>query len=442
MISGRLSRRSTLAATAISIFVLLYLYKHFDLAADSLAYRSPVSHSALHCATLRKADDTVVILKTGSTELQDKLPIHLKTTLKCYPNHLIFSDYAERYGDETILDALEDVDPVFQNSHEDFALWRQLQKGGRASLNPSELSGPASYPQHDTVGKPTNPGWRLDKWKFLPMIRKTLQTFPDKEWYVFVETDTYIFWSTLLAYLETLDSTQKHYIGAQNEIDDTIYAHGGSGFVISRPALEAAVEFYVENQAEWEAITANNWAGDCVLGKALFDSGTKLTWAWPIFQGRDIGLMNYSEVDYSKRLWCYPSVSYHHLTPTAIEDLWRHEQSLISKPSGGESRPPPLLRHKDVFAQYILPQTTEPRSDWYNHADEYRGLVSSLDECRSICEGEVCLQYAIDQKGSCLVTAWPRLGEAKPGMQSGWMQERMRLFHDTAATCEGEDWIV
>ena len=440
MLAGRLSRRYVGVIAAFLITASIYAYMQ-----SGLAMRQPSQHGTtplvrLPCRLLPRADDTVVILKTGSTELQDKLPIHLETTLRCYPNYIIFSDHAEQYQGETIIDALEDVDPIYKNAHEDFDLYRQLQKGGRSSLDPSDLSGPASYTQDGTGGKPTNPGWRLDKWKFLPMIRKTLQMYPDKEWYVFVETDTYVFWSTLLLYLAALDSTQKHYIGAQSEIGDVIFAHGGSGFAISRPALEAAVALYVENKASAEAFTATHWAGDCVLGKTLFDSGTKLTWAWPIWQGNDIGNMNYSLVDYSKRLLCYPTVSYHHLAPSAIESLWHFEQTRLGQQGEGQ---PAITRHEDVFAEYILPQTTEPNVDWDNHASENRGVVSSIDACRGICEQEtLCLQYAYDQKRNCLVTGRPNLGEAATGMQSGWIQERMQLFHDKAEPCEGEKWIV
>lgn len=440
MLSGRLSRRSIGVIAAFLITVSIYLYTHSELVVDRPSQRT-TQLATLPCKLLPGANDIVIILKTGSTEFQDKLPIHLTTTLRCYPNHLIFSDHAEHYQGETIIDALADVDPVFKTSHEDFDLYRQLQKGGRASLSPSDLSGPASYTQHDTNGKPTNAGWRLDKWKFLPMIKKTLQEFPDKKWYVFVETDTYIFWSTLLSYLAALDASNPYYIGAQNEIDDVIYAHGGSGFAISRPALEAAVALYVENKADWEAFTASQWAGDCVLGKALFDSGTKLTWAWPIFQGKDIGDMNYSHVDFEKRLWCYPSVSYHHTTPSAIGDLWHFEQTRIAQ--HGEGRRPATIRHKDVFAEYIHPQIIEPKSDWDNHADEDRGMVSSLEACRDICEQEAsCLQYARRSEGNCLITNQPNLGEAAPDIQSGWIHERTRAFFDNAGPCEGEEWIV
>ena len=102
-----------------------------------------------------------------------------------------------------------------------------------------------------------------------------------------------------------------------------------------------------------------------------------------------------------------------------------------------------ITRHKEVFAEYILPQTTEPKVDWDNHADESRGVVSSVDACRGICEQEtLCLQYAYDQERNCLVTGRSNLGEAATGMQSGWIRERMQLFHDKTEPCEGEKWIV
>lgn len=43
------------------------------------------------------ANDTLVIMRTGATEIQDKLPIHLTTTLLRYPNYSIFSDHEEEF---------------------------------------------------------------------------------------------------------------------------------------------------------------------------------------------------------------------------------------------------------------------------------------------------------------------------------------------------------
>lgn len=393
------------------------------------------------CQGLPGANDTVVVLKTGSTELEDKLPVHLKTTLSCYENHLIFSDLAERYQDEIILDALEEVDPTIKATHPDFALYRQLRESGRASLEPSQLSGPRSLPPDDTTGKASNPGWKLDKWKFLPMIRKTLQGYPDKKWYVFVETDTYILWSTLLNYLAALDSSKPHYIGNQMQIGDILFAHGGSGFVISRPALEMAVAQYTENKAHWEDFTANHWAGDCVLGKVLKDSGISVVWAWPIWQGANFGDLDYERVDYGHTLWCAPTISYHHLTPPVVEDLWAFEQDWISRRRGNGSL---TLRHHDIYAGYILPRILTPKSDWDNYSFDDKGTVSSLEDCRELCNSEPsCVQYSLDHGSSiCFTSSQPRYGEASLGIQSGWISGRMTGFYDKPRSCVDEGWIT
>jgi len=155
-----------------------------------------------------------------------------------------------------------------------------------------------------------------------------LHDHPERHWYIFVETDTFLFWETLLAYLVVLDWTKPYYIGGQTWIGDVEFAHGGSGFLVSRPALERVVKQYEDNQRDWEKFTDNHWAGDCVLGTAFKDAGIPLTSAWPIFQGDDIGNMNYG---HSQGLWCQPTVSYHHLDASAITGLWNYAQSWATR---------------------------------------------------------------------------------------------------------------
>ena len=284
----------------------------------------------LPCHDLPGANETLVVLKTGAGEIEEKLPIHLNTTFRCYPNTVVFSDFGETFMNRTVLDVLEDVDPELKNKHDDFELYRRLQRDGRAALAPSELSGSS---RHTTSlsGNPEIPGWTLDKYKFLPMMRKTLELHPEKKWYVFVEADTCIFWTSLLAYAAALDSEKPHYIGGQTWIGDVEFAHGGTGFLVSRRALEMVVAEYIKNKSEWENFTKNHWAGDCVLGKAFKDAGIPLAAAWPIWQGDEVGNMNYDRVDNGeRRQWCPPTVSYHHLSVPVIRDLWEFEQNWIS----------------------------------------------------------------------------------------------------------------
>lgn len=104
------------------------------------------------------ANDTLVVMRTGSTELQDKLPIHLATTLLRYPNSLVFSDFEEDFEHYHIIDALESVDSHLKETSPDFDLWRRLKQFGRAVLRPDELSGKAVWVDQGT-GKAKNPGW-------------------------------------------------------------------------------------------------------------------------------------------------------------------------------------------------------------------------------------------------------------------------------------------
>ncbi|EME48427.1 glycosyltransferase family 31 protein [Dothistroma septosporum NZE10] len=384
--------------------------------------------------------DVLVILKTGATEIRDKLLVHLNTTLRCYPDYMLFSDYEENFHGQHVYDALEYVTPEIQEKHGDFELWRRLQEGGHSALKPQELSGPVSKPQENNSGKPSNPGWKLDKWKFLPMVNRTYHEYPSKKWYIFVETDTYILWQTLLNYLAALDETKPYYIGAQVWIGHILFAHGGTGFAVSNPAMKNVTEMFQEHQAHWEGFTSNHWAGDCILGKAFADSGTPLTKAWPIWQGDDIGRVTYWREDGPRRQWCAPAVSYHHLGPGAINDLWEFEQGWIKNTSGDSSA---FLRHKDMFSQYLLPKIEEPRANWDNHANDDLGPVQSLQECGELCEDDgKCLQYRLTPDLRCLSGTRPMLGEWAKGVESGWVVERIREWGEEMEQCGNDTWIT
>lgn len=285
-----------------------------------------IEPQASRCQDIPGAEDVVVIMKTGSTEIQDKLPVHFTTTLTCYQRYLVFSDYGEEFHGVYVRDALDQVSEGIRNDNSDFELYRRLQSEGRGALAQSELSGPLSG-EGGKSGKTDNPGWRLDKWKFLPMVNKTLAAYPDAKWYVFVETDTYLVWSNLLQWLAALDHTKPSYLGAQMQIGDVIFAHGGSGFIVSKPAMEMVTAEYAAHVSEWEAFTGGHWAGDCVLGKAFADANVSLTWSWPLSQGRKPSDLNYTRIDWDKRIWCSPAVFYHHLSADEVASMWNAEQN-------------------------------------------------------------------------------------------------------------------
>lgn len=156
-------RRSQAYLRAICLcvgFILLWfnlpLFARLEKRIIQNDYTTP-SHG-LEYKDLPGANDTLVVMRTGSTELQDKLPIHLATTLLRYPDSIIFSDYEEDFENRHVIDALESVDAHLQETSPDFELWRRLKQDGRSVLQQDELSGQSIWLDFGT-GKAKNPGW-------------------------------------------------------------------------------------------------------------------------------------------------------------------------------------------------------------------------------------------------------------------------------------------
>lgn len=406
----------------------------------------------LPCQHLEGGEDVVVVMRTGATEIKDKLPAHLNTTFKCYNDYIILSDYEEEFAGHQVHDLLSSVDDSVKSSHPDFELYRRLQAHGRAALDDSELSGAVSA-ESGPIGKLDNEGWRLDKWKFLPMAVRTLELRPDAKWYVFVEPDTYLMWSNLLDWLRTLDPSEPLYYGSEVQIESDVFAHGGSAFLLSRPALQRAAALYTTHAPAWHALTSAHWAGDCLLGKALLESGVPLTWSWPMFQGGNPHTMDFAETkpgaagaDHS--LWCAPALSYHHLAPAEIASLFAFEQAWLRQAQSSRSAAGPSLswrraarlriHHQDVFRSYLLPQTAAgPRSDWSNGSgDLVKGTENiTLTECRELCEGRAaCVQFAVSEEG-CWFAREGRVGREMEGWEAGWLPGRVGGWADGKGVC-------
>lgn len=262
------------------------------------------------------------MMKTGVTEARQKVPIHFKTTLSCIPHYVIYSDFEEEIEGVKIYDALSTIDSDVKMRVQDFDIYNRIAGKGRKGLEEHDFADE----DNTNFGKPNNPGWKLDKWKFLPMAQEALKYKPDAKWFVFMEADTYPSWPTLLTWLAKFDHTQPYYLGTETQIADVIFAHGGSGFMLSNPALTKASEQYEARRAELDDYTDGHWAGDCVLGKVLADAGVNLHFSWPILQNSNLGELDEFTTELYRQPWCYIAVALHHLKAEEIEDLWKFEQ--------------------------------------------------------------------------------------------------------------------
>ena len=161
---------------------------------------------------------------------------------------------------------------------------------------------------------------------------------PDAEWYVFVEADTYLSWDDLLEWLPQFESSKPRYIGEATWIGGTAFAHGGSGWIVSNPVMHMASERHMSALEDWNTITTEEWAGDCVFGRLLSDVGIPVLNTWPLLQGQPPLELDFTAEAYDKRLWCSPPVSYHHVTAADIAALCEFEQDWrrnVSVPAPG-----------------------------------------------------------------------------------------------------------
>jgi hypothetical protein len=173
------------------------------------------------------------------------------------------------------------------------------------------------------------------------------------KWYVFAEGDTSILWSTLQAYLASMDHTQPHYLGSSTNIgDDPAFAYGGAGFIVSQPAMRMVADYYSTHKAQIEITTENAWAGDAVLGRIFFDAGVPVKDIWPVVHGASTSQALFARPfspgvpKEAEQVWCYPAASLHHMSPAAVNSLWHYEQKWleqrvnVSWPSFGDSVKP------------------------------------------------------------------------------------------------------
>jgi hypothetical protein len=422
---------------------------------DQILVPDPVSSDIIqthndNCRNVPGADDVLIMLKTGATEIYEKLPTHFVTLFKCAPHYMVFSDLAQDYADFPVRDAIAPVSKTFREHHRDFRLYRKLQQYQREGQDTSKLKG--------------DRGWDLDKWKFLPMLFEAFEDAPSHiKWFVMMEADTSLSWTNLLQWLKTMDPDVPYYLGSQNFIGDTAFAHGGSGIAISR---QAAIQLQAQRDEEgkeaynkrWEDITSTSCCGDEIVARALLEASVPMTMAWPLIQGETV-----STVDFTDNHWCSPPITWHHVSPIEIDALWQFEADWVDD-HGWDT---PYL-YRDVFASFIDRHISVNRYAWNNLSQDKKlvapsiatsedldftslseleqNAVKSVSACEEACTrqpDESCLQWMFTP-GRCYLGDVVRFGKTdeKGGTTwiSGWIPERVKSYKEELGSCSVVNW--
>ena len=411
-------------------------------------YNQDRSHGGLndtigHCANLASnmlAKKIQPILKTGAKEHSNKLLAHLDTVSSCIAPEdlLIFSDLQDYSGPYTIHDALDRLSASTTRQNPDFDIYRQQKALRYAGEGLEDLDA----------------GWTLDKYKFLPMVQKAWHLKPERNWYIFFETDTYVFWKNLVEFLSHFDPEKTWYMGSPVWPADgsVVFAHGGSGFVLSKAAmrrLNSETPDGLVGGYEYGVKVVQWCCGDQVLAAVLQRKGIRLRGYWPMFNGEKPSTLSFDD-----EFWCHPILTFHHLSSSELAELWAEEQSWIPECDQYAEVPETVLTFEGLFQSYIFTSLlqAEERVHWdYRAEDDSSELTmaaASMPECRSLCEKEkTCLQYRFrDGEGVCGLSDSVRLGEtleAKEGeetVRSGWMSQRIAKWMERRE-CRVIKWV-
>ncbi|KAK5053287.1 hypothetical protein LTR84_002261 [Exophiala bonariae] len=414
------------------------------------------------CRQLPGADQVVIIVKTGATEAFARLPQQLLTLAECVPKFMVFSDMAQDMGDFHIYDALDEVGKEYKENHEDFKFYNQVHDAHAIHGDVSVLG--------------SEKGWNLDKWKNIPMLHKAYTVYPDADWYMTIDADTYLGWTNLLLLLNKMDPEEPLYAGCVYWHGPTAFAQGGTGYLLSKASVKKFEEIRTpEKIADWEKETSTICCGDVMLGVAMGHAGVSVSGAWPMFQ-----VDPPSGLTWSDAYWCKPAITWHHSPTYEVEALWDFEKAWLNKTWDDEDPGSVPYLYKDAFEYFVEPVIgkevpnwdnlsgdmtyTKPTEDhvkedndwdwknaeekqklWDDLKDGQKKSVESIKDCVAACTQDTeCIQWTW-HPGTCKLQKTIKLGrtvDAKKETTSGWMLERVQEFKKTRGSCEDATWSV
>jgi hypothetical protein len=271
------------------------------------------------CDSISDPGSIAIAVKTGATEAVEKIPMLMHTTLRCAQNVMIFSDLEQNIAGHQLHDALADIPQAAMDGNSDFDFYWKLKESKKYGQIEKMLRG-----VHDPRIKHDLASWTLDKYKQLHILEKLYAAYPNKDWYLMMDADTYVIWPNLLAWLQRLPNPRStaFYLGSTAEVGDVKFAHGGSGILLSQATM---YDFAVTNKgvaSTWDKPMHEECCGDLVIGTVLKQHGVLLKPSWPTVNGEKP-----STLPFGPTHWCQPVVTMHHADPHEMNQIVNFELS-------------------------------------------------------------------------------------------------------------------
>jgi hypothetical protein len=311
-------------------------------AADEFHPGSSTHEVETSCRDVRGAPHVMVVYRTSKAELDNKLPTHLQGLLSCVPNFAIFSDHSGEIDGFTVHNALDSIGSEAKRTHDEFREYQIMHADSEHKPDPKKTKD-------------------LDKWKWLPMVYKAYHLNPAAKWVVFIEADTSLSWTNLLQWVDRLDYRIPYHSGAPAFMNGIQIGQRGSGILLSQGALRRYVKSYDElYTSTWEERVGKECCGDLLLSMAMNDAHVEFYSSWPLLQGEQP-----STLDYTKKHWCVPAVSWHHMNGDYLLGMWESERNWTR--THGWKKP---YLFRDAFQEHVEPHIEAKKDGWDNLSQE------------------------------------------------------------------------
>jgi hypothetical protein len=307
-------------------------------------------------------DQLVLTVKTTAVDTFVDVPqVLVLQDSRFYDTLNLMSDMHMDIGGFHVHDVLDRLDAKFVESHPDLARYGRQMQLVQQRINLEKLR--EEDPQKEREARK-----KVEKYKYLRMIERAWELKPDRLWYVFADTDTFLFRSNVLVYLGQFDPTKNFFFANSPGMDATeTHEVGSSTFILSVQAMRSLLVDRRDVISKWDSRVAEHGSGFDVLTSALStELGLGFNQTWPGISG-----FHPANVPYGPGMWCERVLAMHHVPPQIASGLWRfqrdrEEYQHINDP----------LAFADLWGAFVQPENMGlPRDDWDN-------LSSSKDNAR------------------------------------------------------------
>ncbi|KAF2709027.1 glycosyltransferase family 31 protein [Pleomassaria siparia CBS 279.74] len=298
-------------------------------------------------------DKLVVTIRTTASDAYAKLPPLLLLIGQEYHDQLLLvGDLHMDIGPFHVHDVLDRLDGQFIADNPDLGRYKQQIANARAGADMASVNAHLTQEEREAMAK-------LDKYKMMRMLERTWELRPDRKWYVFVDTETYLFRANVMACLGQFDSSDATFFANPSDPDAVDpYATSGNTFILSGEAMQALFVDRTTEIAVWDSRATGYRSDFDVLNSALgTEIDLSINGTWPGMSG-----FQPFTVPYGPGFWCEQVLFMHSVSTAMASDIWRLERDR----QDNQHTQDPLL-FADLWTRFLQPENLEtPRDDWDN----------------------------------------------------------------------------